>query len=125
MQILVTSNGTDLDAPCSPIFGRCPTYMFVDPETMAFEAVPNPAVGARGGAGIQGAQFVVERGVAAVVTGNVGPNAFNVLNAAHVPIYLYEGGSVRQAVAAYQAGELPTSGDASVAAHAGMRGQGG
>lgn len=124
MQIVVTSNGADLDAPASPVFGRCPTYIFVDPETLAFEAVDNPAVGAPGGAGIQAAQFIVERGAAAVVSGNVGPNAFNVLQAANVPVYLFTGGTVRDAVAAYKAGDLPNAGQATAPEHAGM-GRGG
>ncbi len=52
MKIVVTANGADLDAPASPVFGRCPTYVFVDTETMQFEAVENPAVTAGGGADI-------------------------------------------------------------------------
>ena len=120
MRIVVTANGADLDAPASPIFGRCPMYVFVDTETMAFEAVENPAIGAPGGAGIQAAQFVVERGAQAVVTGNMGPNAFNVLQSANVPIYLFGGGTVRQAVEAYKAGQLSATGGASAQAHAGM-----
>jgi predicted Fe-Mo cluster-binding NifX family protein len=109
MQIVVTATGADLDVPASPIFGRCPTYVFVDTETMAFEAVENPAVAAAGGAGIQAAQFVVERGAQAVVTGSVGPNASDVFQAAGVPVYLFGGGTVRQAAEAYQAGQLSVS----------------
>ena len=119
MRIVVTANGADLDAPASPVFGRCPMYVFVDTETMAFEAVENPAIGAPGGAGIQAAQFVVEGGAQAVVTGNVGPNAFNVFQAAGVPIYLFGGGTVRQAVEAFKAGELAATGGASRPAHTG------
>ena len=120
MKIVVTSNGTNLDAPASPVFGRCPTYIFVDTETMEFEAVSNPAMSAAGGAGIQAAQFVIEQGAQAVLTGNVGPNAYNVFQAANVPIYLLAGGTVREAVEAYKAGRLPSAADASVQAHAGM-----
>lgn len=120
MKIVVTATAGDLDAPASPIFGRCPAYVFVDPETMAFEAVENPAIGAAGGAGIQAAQFVVERGAQAIVTGNVGPNAFNVLQSAGVPIYVFDGGTVRQAAEAYKAGQLTAVGTASAPAHAGM-----
>jgi hypothetical protein len=58
VKIAVTANGQDLDAPTSPVFGRCPTYILVDVETMQFEAVANPALSAPGGAGIQAAQFV-------------------------------------------------------------------
>lgn len=49
MRIVVTANEADLDAPASPVFGRCPTYVFVDTETMTFEAVENPAINAAGG----------------------------------------------------------------------------
>ena len=86
MRIVVSAQGENLDAPASPIFGRCPTYIFVDTETMQFEAVPNPAMNQGGGAGIQAAQFVVELGAQAVLTGNLGPNAFNVLAATGIPV---------------------------------------
>ena len=120
MKIVVTANGADLDAPVSPVFGRCPTYVFVDTETMQFEAVENPAATAGGGAGIQAAQYVIERGAQAVVTGNAGPNAFNVFQAANVPVHLFGGRTVREAVEAYKAGKLQSVAGANVQAHAGM-----
>jgi predicted Fe-Mo cluster-binding NifX family protein len=110
MKVVVTSNGTTLEAQAHPAFGRCPTYLFIDTETMQFEAVENPAANAAGGAGIQAAQFIIERGAQAVVTGNVGPNAFKVLQPADVPVYLFSDGTVRQAVEAYKAGELSAAG---------------
>lgn len=129
MRIVVTASGAGLDAQTNPAFGRCPTYVFVETETadedhpLEFEALDNPAVNAPGGAGIQAAQFVVERGAQAVVTGNVGPNAFDVLQSAGIPVYLFSGGTVREAVEAYEVGQLSTAGSASASAHAGM-GQG-
>ena len=120
MKIVISANGADLDAQASPVFGRCQIYVFVDTETMQFKAVENPAIAAPGGAGIQAAQFVIERGAQAVVTGNVGPNAFSVLQSADVPIYLFGGGTVRQAAEAYEVGQLPAAGGASAPAHAGM-----
>ncbi len=124
MKIVVTASGNDLDAQVSPIFGRCPTFVFVDTETMAFDAVVNPALSAAGGAGIQAAQFVVERSVEAVLSGNVGPNAYNVLSAANVPLYLVGEGTVKQVVEAYKAGGLKPVGQANVQTHAGMSGWG-
>jgi predicted Fe-Mo cluster-binding NifX family protein len=124
MKIAVTANGQDLDAPTSPVFGRCPTYILVDTETMQFEVVANPALSAGSGAGIQAAQFIIEQGAQAVVTGNVGPNAYGVFAAAGVPVYLYNDGTVRQALEAYKAGELQAAGGPSGPAHAGI-GRGG
>jgi predicted Fe-Mo cluster-binding NifX family protein len=120
MKIVVSAQGENLDAPASPIFGRCPVYVFVEAETMEFEAVPNPAMNQGGGAGIQAAQFVVEGGAQAVLTGNLGPNAFDVLAAASIASYLVPEGTVRQAVEAFQAGRVQPVGGANVAAHAGM-----
>lgn len=124
MRIVVSAEGATLDAPASPVFGRCPTYVLVDSETMEAEAVENPAMNQGGGAGIQAAQFVVNQGAQAVLTGNLGPNAFDVLEAAGVKGYLVPAGTVRQAVEAFKAGQLQPMGGANVAAHAGM-GQGG
>jgi predicted Fe-Mo cluster-binding NifX family protein len=121
-RVVVSSEGYDLDAPASHMFGRCPTYVFVDLDTMEFEAVDNPAANAAGGAGIQAAQYVVEQGVQAVLTGNVGPNAFEVFQSAAVPVFMIPAGTVRQAVEEYQTGTLQESGGANVGAHAGMRG---
>ena len=120
MKIVVTSNGADLDAQASPVFGRCPWYLFVDTETMEVEAVENPAMEAASGAGIQAAQFVVEQGADALVTGNVGPNAFDVLRSADVRVYLLEDGTVREAVEAYEEGLLTEASDATGPAHAGL-----
>ena len=122
MRIVVSAQGDNLDALASPVFGRCPVYIFVDSETMQSKAVPNPAMSQGGGAGIQAAQFVVEHGAQVVLTGNLGPNAFNVLAAAGVPGYLVPEGTVRQAVEAYKAGQAQPMGGANVAAHAGMGG---
>jgi predicted Fe-Mo cluster-binding NifX family protein len=128
MRIVVSAQGDNLDAPASPVFGRCPTYVFVDTETLEFEAVPNPAINQGGGAGIQAAQFVVNQGAQAVLTGNLGPNAFGVLQAAGVSGYLVREGTVRQAVEAHEADRLCSMAGANVAGHAGMgmgRGMGG
>jgi predicted Fe-Mo cluster-binding NifX family protein len=120
MKIVVTAQGSDLNAPTSPRFGRCPTFVFVETETLAYEAVPNPAAAASGGAGIQAAQFIVERGAQAVLTGNVGPNAADVFEAGGVPIHLNTEPTVKAAVEAFKAGKLPVAAGATVKAHAGM-----
>jgi predicted Fe-Mo cluster-binding NifX family protein len=122
MRIVISAQDENLEAPASPVFGRCPTYLFVDTDTMQFEAVPNPAMNQGGGAGIQAAQFVVEQGAEAVLSGNLGPNAFEVLEAAGIPVYLIPEGTVRQAVEAFKAGRVQQIGGANVDAHSGMGG---
>jgi predicted Fe-Mo cluster-binding NifX family protein len=120
MRIAITANGTDLDAQASPVFGRCPAYVLVDTETMQFEGLENPAIGTPSGAGIQAAQFVIQCGGQAIVTGNVGPNAYAVFQASGVPVYSFGGGTVREAVDAYLNGRLEPVGGANVPAYSGM-----
>jgi len=114
MRICVTGTGASLDAPIDPVFGRARYFLFVDPETLVVEAFEN-APGAHG-AGVEAAQRMVDQGVKAVVTGNVGPNAFQGLSAAGIEIFVGATGTARQAVEAYRAGTLtragtPTRGD--------------
>ena len=106
MKVVVSSTGPGLQAATSPTFGRCPVYVFVDTETMQAETLDNGAANAPGGAGIQAAQFVLEQGAQSVISGRVGPNAIDVLNAAQVPVYAFNGGTVQQAVEAFKAGQL-------------------
>lgn len=111
MKICVTSQGDNLDASVDPRFGRCQYFVIVDTETLQYEAVRNPNIDARGGAGIQSGQIMAARQVKAVVTGNVGPNAFQTLNAAGISVMTGASGSVRQAIEKYKNGELqPTQG---------------
>ena len=106
MRIAVSTTSGSLDAQIDPRFGRCPYFVIVDSETMEFEAIPNAAAGAMGGAGIQAAQIVANKGVQAVLTGNVGPNAFQTLSAAGINIITGVFGTVREAVENFKSGQL-------------------
>jgi predicted Fe-Mo cluster-binding NifX family protein len=120
MKICVSSTGNTLDAPVDPRFGRCRYFLIVDSETMQFEAVPNIASGAMGGAGIQAAQMIAGKGVRALITGNVGPNAFQALSAAGIEIVTGASGTVREVVEKYKRGELRAIGAPTVGGHFGM-----
>jgi predicted Fe-Mo cluster-binding NifX family protein len=126
MLVAVSANGHDLDASISPVFGRCQTFLFVDTETMACRAVANPAISAPGGAGVQAAQYIVDQGAEALISGNVGPNAFAVFRPAGLPVYAHTTGTVRQAVQALAEGRLKPVERATGPSHVGTaRGGGG
>jgi len=125
MKICVSAVASSLDAQLDPRFGRCPYFVIVDSETMQFEAVPNMAAGATGGAGIQAAQTITSRGVEVLITGNVGPNAFQALSAAGIKIMTGAFGTVMEVVEKYKKGELKDTGAPTVGGHFGMgRGRG-
>ena len=106
MKVAVSATAGSLDAQIDPRFGRCQYFVIVDTETMNFEALPNTAAGAMGGAGIQAAQTIANRGVQAVLTGSVGPNAFQALSAAGISIITGVFGTVREAVEKFKGGQL-------------------
>jgi len=120
MNICVTSQGDNLDAPVDPRFGRCQYFIIVDTETLQYKAISNPNIDARGGAGIQSGQVMAERQVKAVVTGNVGPNAFQTLNAAGISVITGASGSVKEAINKFKQGDLTVAAGPSTASHAGM-----
>ncbi|MDD3905739.1 MAG: NifB/NifX family molybdenum-iron cluster-binding protein [Candidatus Omnitrophica bacterium] len=123
MKICVTSEGKTLDSKIDPRFGRCQYFVFVDTDTLDLEAVENPNMQFQGGAGIQSGQLMISRGVKAVLTGNVGPNAFQTLQAGGIKIYTGLSGKVRNAVENYKSGELKTTENPSVGSKFGMPGK--
>jgi len=100
-KICVTAESDKLDSTVDPRFGRCRYFIIVDINSLDFEAIENQNAEAVGGAGIQSAQLVASKGICAVVTGNMGPNAFQVLSKAGIEVYTGASGSVRNAIEDY------------------------
>ena len=125
MKIAVSATGTGLDAQVDPRFGRCQHFIIVDPDTMGFESIENSNNTASGGAGIATSQMIAGKGIEAVLTGNCGPNAINVLNAADIKVMTGVAGTIMDAVQDYKAGKYAATTQASVRPHSGMgRGRG-
>jgi len=124
MKLAVSSNGENLDAQLDPRFGRCALFLVVNPDDMSFEAFNNESAAQGGGAGIQAAQFLVSQGVAAVITGNCGPNAVQTLAAAGVDLFAGQAGTVKEVVERYKKGNLRPTSEATVDNHFGMGGRG-
>ena len=122
MRIAISATGTTLDAEVDPRFGRCQYFIIADPETMEFEALENSSAMAAGGAGISTAQMIAGKGVEIVLTGNCGPNAYQVLSAASIQVITGVSGKVRDAIQAYKSGQLKASSQPNVADHFGMGG---
>ena len=121
MKICITSKGKDLNASVDPRFGRCQNFFVVDTESLEFVNFENPYIDSTGGAGIQSAQFVAEKDVEAVLTGNVGPNAFQSLKAAGIDVITGVSGSVSDAVDKFKKGAWKTTDEPSVDSHFGMK----
>ena len=122
MKVAISSSGKDLDSQIDPRFGRCQYFIFVDPETMEFEASENEGLMASGGAGVQAAQLIVQKGAGSLITGNLGPNAASALSASGIKVHLVSGGTVKEVMEAFKAGKLQEASGATVPPHFGMGG---
>lgn len=104
--IAVTTKSPGLDSEIEPRFGRAQHLLLVDSENLAWEVVENPAMNAGGGAGVQVASLLSERGVSAVASGEIGPNAHAALVRAGIAMHRFpEGTTCREAVERVKAGE--------------------
>jgi predicted Fe-Mo cluster-binding NifX family protein len=103
MKLAVSAQGQTLDSELDPRFGRAKYFLLVDPDGGSLEVVENKQnLQLAQGAGIQAAQTVVESGAQAVLTGNCGPKAFKVLEAAKIPVAVGLSGTVREALRQYK-----------------------
>ncbi|MFA5144653.1 MAG: NifB/NifX family molybdenum-iron cluster-binding protein [Candidatus Omnitrophota bacterium] len=123
MKICITSEGKVLDSKVDPRFGRCQNFIFFDTDTGNFEAQENTSFQFQGGAGIQSGQLVVSKGVKVVLTGNVGPNAHQVLSAAGVSVFTGVSGTVKEAIEGYKNGKYKAVDAPSVSSKFGMPGK--
>jgi len=120
MKIAVSATGPSLDAEVDPRFGRCQYFVIIDPDTMEFETLENPNIMAGGGAGISTGQMIAQKGVEVVLTGNSGPNAYQVLSSAGIRVISGISGRIRDAIQAYKMGQFQPTSQPNVGAHFGM-----
>jgi predicted Fe-Mo cluster-binding NifX family protein len=121
MKICISSKGKDLNSMVDPRFGRCSYFIIVDIDTLNFESIGNDSMMASGGAGIRAAQTVAKTGVEAVITGNIGPNAFHTLSAAGIMVYTGANGIIRGIIERYKKGDFMKTESANVDSHFGMK----
>lgn len=123
MKICITAMGDNLDANVDPRFGRCKYFLIIDTDSMNVNPISNESMMASGGAGIQAAQMVANEGAETVITGNIGPNAFQTLKAAGIKIITGANGKIKDVVERYNNGELKEIDSPSVGSHFGLGGK--
>jgi predicted Fe-Mo cluster-binding NifX family protein len=104
VKIAATAMGTTLDSVFDPKFGRCRHVLVIDTDDMRVECVDNPHRASSGGAGSRFAQLMLDRRVGTVLTGEVGPNARQALDAAGITVVTGCAGSIADAVAGLATG---------------------
>lgn len=111
MKIAFTAHGQDCYSTVDSRFGRADFFVIYDEEKGEWTSLPNTQnLEAAHGAGIQAGQNVARTGAKVLITGNVGPKAFKVLEAEQIAMYSFndENVTVEETLAAFQSGLLKT-----------------
>jgi len=94
MKIAVSSTGEDKSSEVSPVFARSPYFIIAETEdgkTKWLETIENDNNGQPSGAGITAAQMMAENNVEAVIAGNIGPRALDILKQFGIKSYAASG----------------------------------
>jgi len=120
MIICITSAGNTKESIMDPRFGRCPYFVIENSDSGETLVMENSAAVSGGGAGIAAGQTMVENKVEVLITGNVGPNAMDVLKAAGIEVYRGENVSVNENIEKYLSEKLEKI-TGTVPSHSGLR----
>ncbi len=106
-KIGITAVSSDLNSLVDSRFGRCSYFLIVDEEGKLLDVISNQGQQARRGAGIAAAQDLADSGVKVVISGNIGPSAYSVLDSAGIKIFQVDYGiTADKALEEYKKGKL-------------------
>ena len=110
-KLAISSEGPTLDDRVDPRFGRAGGFIIVESDTMETAYLDNgSAQVAPKGAGYQAAKLVADAGAEVVLSGYVGPKAFDTLKAAGIQVgQECDKMTVREAVENFKQGKIVLS----------------
>ncbi|MBN4050833.1 NifB/NifX family molybdenum-iron cluster-binding protein [bacterium AH-315-L21] len=106
MTIAVSSTEKSMSGTADLRFGRCKYFAVYNTLTKECTFVENEAINSNQGAGIAASQTVAGLKAEVVLTGNLGPKALNVLNAAGINGYKIGQTTIENAISAFQEKKL-------------------
>jgi len=87
--IAIALNEGNTNSVIAPHFGRSEYFLLYSSEQSKSTIVKNPYCKIMGGAGIQAAQFLIEKDIDVIIVGQVGTNAYVILESAGIKV-IYE-----------------------------------
>jgi predicted Fe-Mo cluster-binding NifX family protein len=115
MKIAISATGKTMDSLLDLRFGRCKYFLIYDTESKKVNAIENKGMSSAGGAGIAAAQQLIDENIDVIITGDLGPNAFELINKTAIKVYKGKDISIESVLEEYnknQFSELNESGPA-------------
>lgn len=106
MKIGISCTGKKLEDLMDVRFGRCEYFQIHDTESAQVKVLENEGKSSGGGAGIAAAQQIINEDVDAIITGHLGPNAFEIIEKSGVKVYKCESISIKLVLQKYKNNEL-------------------
>jgi predicted Fe-Mo cluster-binding NifX family protein len=107
MKIIFSAQRNSWDSMLDKRFGRSTGFMLYDEHSGVLSWYSNEDnMNAAHGAGTKAAQMVINSGAGVLITGNVGPKAFEILKKTDIEIYNAEAAPLRSIYHAYKQGKL-------------------
>ena len=108
IKIVVSAKENNLESEVSDVFGRSPYFVIVEiegKEIKRTEIIENKNTEQMSGAGISTAQLMAENNVNAVITGNIGPRASDILKQFNIEVY-FGNGAIKEVLQKFVDGKL-------------------
>ena len=121
MIIALTSSANKPNSLLDPRFGRCAYFALYDTEENKWSFLSNPGAQEASGAGVKAAQFLSWQNAQVLLTGSLGPNAFEIINKAGIMVYALPEASLEEAVEQYHKGQGDHLTGPTVSSHAGLK----
>ena len=106
MKIAISAEGKNLDRILDSRFGRCEYFQIYNQEGSQLKVVENKGITAEGGAGIAAAQQIIDEEVDVVITGSLGPNAYNIIDKAKIKAFTCDNIAMEAVLKAFKNNEL-------------------
>ncbi len=107
MKVAVSARGSTPDSDIDERMGRTYWLMIYETKNNSWQAINNDSGrNALNGAGQHTANLLIDLGVEAVLTGEIGPRAFRLLNSAGIDVYLGAAGTVMDTLVSWHDGQL-------------------
>ncbi len=118
MKVAVSARKCELDSEVEEKFGRCKYFLVIETESMEKKCYENEDRRGMSGVGISVAQFLADKNVDSVITGNIGPKALSTLKEANIEAYRASG-KIKEAIEDFKDNALDVFDEASAPAHSG------
>lgn len=106
MKIVVSAEGTKKESKLDKRFGRAQHFILFDSDKNTYELIDNTAKQGAHGAGPKAAQLVIENKADVLITGNLGPKAYAVIDETNIESYRGKEVSIQKNIEYYLANKL-------------------